>query len=99
MAAYDADAASALAAAELAAESVEGANVVRSWRASTPAGAMSIRREQGGAWSVTLEGFSRSSNRSLEIALAEATGAQRSEPWLKQLVADLGRTLRPPEQA
>lgn len=84
--------ASAQTAAELAAESAQRANVARSWRASTPVGSMSIQRGQGGVWSVTLEGFSRSNNQSLEIALAEATGAQRSEPWLKRLVADLERT-------
>jgi hypothetical protein len=92
MASYDDAAASTPTAAGLVAELVMRADVARSWRASTPVGSMSIQRGQGGVWSVTLEGFSRSSNQSLEIALTEATGAQRSEPWLKRLVAELERT-------
>lgn len=93
MSAFD-ETESARLAADVAAESVPGRRVVRSWRATTPVGAMSIELASKGVWSVTLRGFSRSSNRSLEIALAEATGARRSERWLQGLIADVEGTLR-----
>jgi hypothetical protein len=61
----------------------------RIWSALTPAGdALEIVRIDQG-WRVVFAGFSRSSNRSLAAALAEATGVKRDEQW----IADLASTI------
>jgi hypothetical protein len=59
------------------------------WQRRTPNGSVSIALDAGGTWKVVYEGFSRSSNRSLMIALAEATGARHHELWLQDLAAAL----------
>ena len=61
------------------------------WRARTPAGDLTIELRHTGFWYVVLEDFSRSANRSLEVAIAEATGARRTEGWLQQLVREIGK--------
>lgn len=88
MSASEKAAASAHVAASLTSDPIQSATVVRSWRANTPAGALRVELGESG-WSVVLDGFSRSANQSLEVALGEATGTRRSEPWLQRLVAEL----------
>jgi hypothetical protein len=48
-----------------------------------------VRREPGGAWRVVYGGFSRSTNRSLASALAEASGAPATAAWVRALAARL----------
>ena len=67
----------------------EGA--IRCWQADTPVGAVTIDFYETGTWKVVLEGFSRSTNRSLARALAEATGAHHNEPWVDRLAATVKR--------
>ncbi len=59
------------------------------WQSRTPNGVVSITLHTSGIWNVVFEGFSRSSNRSLTIALAEATGARHHELRLQTLAAAL----------
>lgn len=61
----------------------EGA--IHCWQARTPIGAVTIGFYETGTWKVVFEGFSRSTNRSLARALAEATGAHHDEPWVGRL--------------
>lgn len=61
----------------------------QSWHVRTPLGTVAIAFRDGDLWTVVFEGFSRSRNRSLRVALAEATGAHHEAPWLRQLVSDL----------
>jgi hypothetical protein len=59
------------------------------WRAQTPLGNVVIEIGGTGVWTVVLDGFSRSSNRSLRTALGEATGTHHDKLWLRRLAADI----------
>jgi hypothetical protein len=61
----------------------------QSWRVRTPAGMVTVQLNDGNLWTVTFECFSRSTNRSLATALAEATGVHPDAPWLRRLVSRL----------
>jgi hypothetical protein len=72
-------------------ESQPSEGAIRCWQAHTPIGAVTIGFYETGTWKVVFEGFSRSTNRSLASALAEATGARHNEPWVDRLAAAIKR--------
>lgn len=57
----------------------------RRWSTRTPDGELLEVLTTPKGWRVVLGGFSQSGNESLAAALAEATGAKRDAPWIREL--------------